>query len=74
MQVGTRTPGGGVDLRFSAEDEAFRREARAWLEDNLVGDFAEARGVGGTGSEDEGFDVRLAWEQHLGKNGWTCLG
>ena len=63
-----------MDLRFSAEDEAFRREAREWLDDNLVGDFADARGLGGTGSEDEGFDVRLAWEQHLGKNGWTCIG
>jgi alkylation response protein AidB-like acyl-CoA dehydrogenase len=63
-----------VDLRFSAEDEAFRREARDWLDGNLTGDFAAARGLGGTGSEDEGFDVRLAWEQHLGKNGWTCIG
>ena len=63
-----------MDLRFSAEDEAFRTEARTWLEDNLTGEFAEARGLGGSGSEHEGYEIRLAWEQHLGKNGWTCLG
>jgi len=37
-----------VDLRFSADDEAFRTEVREWLEDNLTGDFAIARGLGST--------------------------
>ncbi len=63
-----------MDLRFSAEDEAFRAEVREWLEDNLTGEFAEARGLGGMGREHEGFDARLAWEKHLGANGWTCVG
>ena len=50
-----------MDLRFSDEDEAFRAEVRDWLETNLSGDFAEARGLGGPGREEnEGFDVRLA--------------
>src|SRR5205807_9048541 len=35
-----------MDLRFSGEDEAFRGEVRDWLEANLTGDFAEARGLG----------------------------
>lgn len=56
------------------ELEAFRAEARAWLEAGLGGDFAAARGLGGPGREHEGHEIRLAWERHLGKAGWTCLG
>jgi alkylation response protein AidB-like acyl-CoA dehydrogenase len=63
-----------MDLRFSAEDEAFRAEARSWLEEHLTGEFADARGLGGSGREHEGYEPRLAWEQLLGKSGWTCLG
>ncbi|GAA3195746.1 acyl-CoA dehydrogenase family protein [Actinocorallia longicatena] len=53
---------------------SFREEVRAWLEEALDGEFAAARGLGGPGREHEGFEVRLAWERHLGKAGWTCLG
>ncbi|GAB3676038.1 acyl-CoA dehydrogenase family protein [Actinocorallia lasiicapitis] len=54
--------------------DGFRDEVRTWLEDALTGEFAAARGLGGPGREHEGFEVRLAWERHLGKAGWTCLG
>jgi alkylation response protein AidB-like acyl-CoA dehydrogenase len=63
-----------VDLRFSAEDEAFRSEVRDWLAEHLVGEFAELRGAGGPGREHEGFDTRLAWERLLGEHGWIGLG
>jgi alkylation response protein AidB-like acyl-CoA dehydrogenase len=63
-----------VDLRFSAEDEAFRTEARGWLADNLTGEFAVVRGRGGPGDEHMLFEERLAWERHLGAHGWTCVG
>jgi alkylation response protein AidB-like acyl-CoA dehydrogenase len=62
-----------LDLRESAEEQAFRGEVREWLEGHLVGEFADARGIGGMGREHEGFEIRLAWEQLLGKAGWTCL-
>ncbi|MBM3673847.1 MAG: acyl-CoA dehydrogenase [Actinobacteria bacterium] len=62
-----------MDLRFSAEDEAFRREARDWLQASLAGDFAVVRGRGGPGDEHALFDERLAWERALGAGGWTCL-
>lgn len=62
-----------VDLRFSAEDEAFRREARDWLTEQLAGEFAVVRGRGGPGDEHALFDERLAWERALGAAGWTCL-
>ncbi|MCG5211726.1 acyl-CoA dehydrogenase family protein [Streptosporangium soli] len=60
-------------MTFSAA-ATFREEVRAWLEDNLTGEFAHARGLGGPGREHEGHEVRLAWERHLGRAGWTCLG
>lgn len=63
-----------MDLRFSDEDEAFRAEARGWLTEQLEGDFAGVRGRGGPGDEHALFDERLAWEQHLGAHGWTCVG
>lgn len=55
-------------------DEQFRKTVRDWLEENLTGDFADARGLGGPGREHEAFDVRLAWDRRLAANGWTCLG
>jgi alkylation response protein AidB-like acyl-CoA dehydrogenase len=57
-----------------ASDETFRTEVRDWLEDNLVGDFAALRGLGGPGREHEAHDERLAWDRHLAKHGWTCIG
>jgi alkylation response protein AidB-like acyl-CoA dehydrogenase len=63
-----------MDLRFSAEDEAFRKEIAAWLADNLTGEFAVVKGRGGPGDEDALFDERLAWEHKLGAAGWNCVG
>ena len=62
-----------MDLRFSAEDEAFRDEIRTFLEESLAGEFAVTRGRGGPGDDDCLFDERLAWERHLGAHGWTCV-
>ena len=58
----------------SAADVAFRAEVRTWLADNLTGEFAEMRGLGGPGREDEDFEPRLRWNRHLAENGWTCVG
>ncbi|GAB3983709.1 acyl-CoA dehydrogenase family protein [Actinoallomurus acanthiterrae] len=55
-------------------DAGFRAEVRRWLEAELTGEFAEARGLGGPGREHEGFALRRAWERRLGEAGWTCLG
>ena len=51
-----------------------RAEIREWLAENLVGEFAELKGLGGPGSEHEAFEERLAWNRHLAAAGWTCLG
>ena len=63
-----------MDLRFSAADEAFRAEVRAWLEGNLRGEHAALRGRGGPGDEHTAVEGRRAWERLLGRDGWTGLG
>ncbi|HEU5007797.1 MAG TPA: acyl-CoA dehydrogenase family protein [Jatrophihabitantaceae bacterium] len=62
------------DSQLPADDADFRRVVREWLADNLTGDFADLRGLGGPGSEHVAFDERLAWNRHLAAAGWTCLG
>jgi alkylation response protein AidB-like acyl-CoA dehydrogenase len=54
--------------------EEFRSEVRDWLAENLVGDFAALKGLGGPGREHEAFEERRAWNQHLARAGLTCLG
>ncbi len=63
-----------MDLSYSEEDQAFRAEIRAWLEDNLTGEWADLRGLGGAGRDHERFEERLAWNRHLAAHGWTCVG
>jgi len=59
----------GADL---ADD--IRRDIRAWLEAQLLGEFAGLKGLHGPG--EPGFDAGLArrWEQALAVGGWTAVG
>ncbi len=63
-----------MDLRPTAEDEAFRAEVRTWLAEHLRGAYAALGGAGRPGREHEGLDVRMAWERELGAAGWIGLG
>jgi alkylation response protein AidB-like acyl-CoA dehydrogenase len=63
-----------MEIRFSEQDEAFRREAAAWLQDALSGEFAVLRGRGGSGDDAALIDERRAWEKKLASGGWTCVG
>jgi alkylation response protein AidB-like acyl-CoA dehydrogenase len=54
--------------------EEFRSEVRDWLAENLIGDFAALKGLGGPGREHEAFEERRAWNRHLAHAGLTCLG
>ncbi|GAA3384119.1 acyl-CoA dehydrogenase family protein [Cryptosporangium minutisporangium] len=68
-----------MDTTYSSEDAfpeeaAFRKEVRTWLADNLTGEFAAVRGLGGSGREHEAYPERIAWNRHLAAAGWTCLG
>lgn len=63
-----------MDLRFTDEDEAFRREVAEWLEAELGDRFAPLRGRGGPGDEGALVEERKAWERRLGEAGWIGLG
>ncbi len=63
-----------MDLSFTPEQEAFRKEVRTYLDDLLAGEFAAIRGRGGPGDEHSCFDERLAWERRLGADGWVGAG
>ncbi len=61
-------------MQLTDQDDDFRQRVRRWLEQNLTGEFADLRGLGGPGREHEHFEQRLAWNRHLAASGWTCLG
>ena len=63
-----------MDLRFSAEDEAFRKEVRDYLDDLLSGEFAACGAAAAPATSTSFVDERMAWERHLGADGWTCVG
>ena len=63
-----------VDFAYTDEDEAFRAELQAWLDDNLP-DFLEQGEIG-----DEHLDEtrrtmarRQAWQQRLHEGGWAAI-
>jgi alkylation response protein AidB-like acyl-CoA dehydrogenase len=56
------------------EVQEFRAQVRDWLAENLVGEFAALKGLGGPGREHEAFAERLEWNRHLAAAGLTCLG
>jgi alkylation response protein AidB-like acyl-CoA dehydrogenase len=62
-----------VDLTWSAEEEAFRAEARAWLEANLAAWKAELGAHVLSGDTREGFAQHLAWERRLFADRWAVV-
>jgi alkylation response protein AidB-like acyl-CoA dehydrogenase len=61
-----------MDLSFTPEQEAFRAEARAWLEANVP---SVSRGTGPLPSLDtpEGFEAHRAWERLMFENRWSVV-
>jgi len=62
----------GTALPLDAADLEFRAELRAWLEENLVGDFAGQHDRGGP-DDDDNWELRRAWEHKLGQGNWLGL-
>jgi alkylation response protein AidB-like acyl-CoA dehydrogenase len=72
-----------VDLTWSEAEEAFRAEARAWLEESLAAWHAdhgalERRGAGhvsaiASGDTREGFAQHLDWERRLHRGRWAAV-
>jgi len=59
-----------MDLRFSAADEAFRAEFRAWLDANLPAEWRDPA-FWTAKSPDEAFDLRRRWEADKAAAGWA---
>jgi alkylation response protein AidB-like acyl-CoA dehydrogenase len=57
-----------MDLRFSAEEQAFRDEVRGFIRDNLPGDIREKMRLG---HRVEKPDI-VAWQRVLNKKGWAA--
>ena len=56
-----------MDLTWSPEDEAFRAEARAWLEANVPKPALPS------GDTRRGFELHLDWERKLFENRWSVV-
>ena len=63
-----------MDLRFTAEDEAFRADVQAWFATYLTEEFTDLTDLGGSGRERAGFEVCQAWERLLGEHDWIGIG
>src|SRR5438552_977271 len=58
-----------VDLSFTAEEEAFRDEVRAWVDANLPVDWRQGEADG----RDDFGDVQREWQRRLHRGGWLTL-
>jgi alkylation response protein AidB-like acyl-CoA dehydrogenase len=64
-----------MDLTWSAGEDAFRAEAREWLQQNLAAWHAAHGGEAGIASGDtrDGFAQHLDWERRLHAGGWAAV-
>ena len=69
MAVAGRRKDGGMDLTYPPEAEQFRKEIRAWLEENLPdGWFDEGFSM----TADERAEFHRSWSDKLFEGGWIC--
>ena len=62
-----------MDLTWSDDEEAFRLEARTWLERNLAEWHDEVGGHPESGDTREGFAQHLLWERRLFADRWAVV-
>lgn len=60
-----------MKLGFTPEQEAFRNEAAAWLEEKLSGEFSDIRYERTIFGQ---IEKRREWERVLGAEGWSVIG
>src|SRR5256885_79214 len=61
-----------MDFSYSAEDEAFRREFRAWLEQNAPRNRTPPLD-GMTEEDKDEWHRKVGWWRKLASAGWTCV-
>ena len=57
-----------MDLRFTADELAFRDELRAFFRDNLPGDIRERMRLGHAPTKDD----TVAWQRILNRRSWAA--
>lgn len=62
-----------MDLTFTETEEAFRAEARAWLQTNLASWRASLGGSIVSGDTKQGFAQHLVWEKMLFADRWAVV-
>lgn len=62
-----------MDLTWSDDEEAFRLEARGWLERNLAEWREDVGGEPASGDTREGFAHHLLWERRLFADRWAVV-
>ena len=62
-----------MDLTWSGDQEAFRAEARTWLEANVAAWRDENGGEPASGDTREGFAQHLDWERRLFADRWAVV-
>jgi len=60
-----------MDFSYSPEDEAFRKEVRDWLEENLPESWRATQDTLTT--REDSFQIALEWQKRLYKRGWVGL-
>jgi alkylation response protein AidB-like acyl-CoA dehydrogenase len=68
----THRNGVSMDFKFSEADEAFRREFRNWLEQNLPRDWHDEGELHDPDTREE-FERRRRWHRKLYDGGWMCI-
>ncbi len=63
-----------MELQLTKKEQAFRDEARGWLQEQLDGPFKHLRGRGASGDQESCVDERIAWGKVMGAAGWNCIG
>src|SRR5271169_6088725 len=58
-----------MDLRFTSEEQAFRREVRAFIGDNLAKETHAALAAGHRATKEQ----IVAWQRTLNKKGWATV-
>ena len=61
-----------MDLRFSEQDEDFRKELRSWLDVNLPTEMRE-HAFWADKSDDESFEIRRSWEADKARAGFAGI-
>src|SRR5207249_8997759 len=62
-----------MDLTWTEDEEAFRAEARGWLESHLAEWHDRIGGRPLSGDTREGFDQHLVWEHMLFEDKWAVV-